>query len=63
MASSSINAESPNRVAADASLTPEQQWDLILNLAGSAKEMYAVVGGSDAWIKAERAAWDQERVA
>jgi hypothetical protein len=38
-------------------LTREEGWALITSLFGSAKEMYAEVGGAEAWIAAERADW------
>ncbi len=41
-------------------LSREEGWDLIFGLFGTAKEAYAAVGGSDAWMRSERAAWDQK---
>jgi hypothetical protein len=41
-------------------LTRDETWELIFSLYGSAREMYAEVGGAEAWIKAERAAWAEE---
>jgi hypothetical protein len=32
-------------------LTRDETWDLILSLGGSAKEMFAEVGGGEAWIR------------
>ncbi len=32
-------------------LTRDEWWDYILSLSGSAKEMFAGVGGGDAWIR------------
>ncbi len=40
-------------------LSYDEGWDLIFSLFGSAKEAYAEVGGSDAFMRAERAAWDE----
>ncbi len=40
-------------------LSYDEGWDLIFSLLGTAKEMYAEVGGADAFIRAERAAWDE----
>jgi hypothetical protein len=42
----------------DQPLTREEGWDLIFSLFGSAKESYAQVGGSEAWMRSERAAWN-----
>lgn len=41
-------------------LTKDEGWDLIFSLFGSAKDLYAQVGGAEAWIQSERAAWEQE---
>lgn len=41
-------------------LTAEEGWDLIVSLFGSAKDLYAEVGGGEAWIRSERAAWNEE---
>ena len=32
-------------------LTRDEAWDLIFSLRGSAKEMFAEVGGGEAWIR------------
>ena len=32
-------------------LTRAEAWDLIFSLRGSAKEMFAEVGGGEAWIR------------
>jgi hypothetical protein len=52
-------ATNPNPPAAipkseDRTLTRDEWWDLVLGMAGSAKEMFAEVGGSDAWIRVLR---------
>jgi hypothetical protein len=41
-------------------LSRDEWWDLAFSLVGSARELYAEVGGAEAWIKAERAAWGEE---
>ena len=41
-------------------LSREEGWQLIFSMFGTAKEMYAEVGGSDAFMREERAAWDDE---
>ena len=41
-------------------LTVDEGWDLIFSLFGSAKDLYAKVGGAEAWIRSERAAWAEE---
>ena len=41
-------------------LSYDEGWDLIESLFGSAKEMYASVGGSDAFMRAERASWGED---
>ena len=41
-------------------LSREEGWDLIFSLLGSAREMYAEVGGAEAFIRAERATWDED---
>ena len=41
-------------------LTREEGWKLIFSLFGSAKEMYASVGGSDAFMREEHAAWGED---
>ena len=61
-------ATQPNPVAVPADnaeevekrLSYDEGWDLIESLFGSAKEMYASVGGSDAFMRAERAAWGED---
>ena len=37
-------------------LTADEGWNLILSLFDSAKDLYAEVGGGEAWIRSERAA-------
>jgi hypothetical protein len=41
-------------------LSREEGWKLIRSMFGTAKEMYAEVGGSDAFMHQERAAWDDK---
>ena len=41
-------------------LTREEGWALIFSLFGTAKEAYAEVGGAEAFIHGERAAWGDE---
>jgi len=63
MASHSIpsaSTKAPNAELTDKPLTCEEGWDLIFSLFGSAKEAYAKVGGSEAWMRSERAGWGQD---
>ena len=61
-------ASQPNPLPADVgdkdqdekALTYDQWWDVVEGLFGSAKEAYAEVGGSDAFMRAEREAWDED---
>lgn len=61
-------ATQPGSLPNDSALELEQErrlsydewWDLVESLFGSAKEAYAEVGGSDAFMRAERAAWDED---
>ena len=41
-------------------LSYDEGWDLIFSMFGSAREMYAEVGGAEAFMRAERAAWDED---
>ncbi len=54
-----IAPDAPPLPSSEQPLTREQGWDLIVSLFGSAKEAYAEVGGAEAWIAAERAAWGE----
>jgi hypothetical protein len=63
MASQPTIPEVPLELELDASeprLTREEGWELIFSLFGSGREMYAKAGGAEAFIKAERAAWDDD---
>lgn len=60
MASPSIPAPLPCPALDEQPLTREQGWDLIFSLFGTAKQAYAGVGGSEAWIRSERAAWSED---
>jgi hypothetical protein len=42
-------------------LSYDEGWDLIISLFGTASEMYAEVGGSDAFMRAEHASWGDEQ--
>jgi hypothetical protein len=44
-------------------LSYDEGWDLIFSLFGTAKEVYAEVGGSDAFMRAERASWGDDEEA
>lgn len=44
-------------------LSYDEGWDLIESLFGSAGEMYASVGGAEAFMRAERASWDEHDIA
>ncbi len=44
-------------------LSYEEGWDLIFSLFGTAKEMYAPYGGGEAWLRSERAAWNEKDAA
>lgn len=64
MASHPIHPITDNMPVSDVSekhLTYDEAWDQILSLFGTAKEAYAEVGGAEAWIHAERAAWTEEQ--
>ena len=41
-------------------LSREEGWELIFSLFGAAGDMYAKVGGAEALIRAERAAWGED---
>ncbi len=43
-------------------LSYDEGWDLIESLFGSAGEMYASAGGAAAFMRAERASWDEDDV-
>ena len=49
--------ETPDQDPPEKKLTADEGWDLIFSLFGSANQMYAEVGGSEAWMRSERAAW------
>ncbi len=61
--SSSLPTAVDDDVENEPKLSYEEGWDLIFSLFGSAKEMYASVGGSDAFLREERAAWEEDHVA
>ncbi len=44
----------------DSRLTYDEWWDLVESLFGSAREAYAEVGGSEAFMRAEHAAWNED---
>lgn len=48
--------------AAEPRLSREEGWDLIISLFGTAKEMYAEVGGAEAFMRAERASWGEDEI-
>lgn len=50
----------PLHEQAERRLTREEGWDLIVSLFGTAKEMYAEVGGSEAFLRDEQAAWGED---
>ena len=50
----------PTAETAEPRLTREEGWDLIFSLFGTAGDMYAKVGGAEAFIRAERAAWGED---
>ena len=63
MASNPVHPITDNMIVPDVSenrLTHDEAWDQILCLFGTAKEAYAEVGGAEAWIHSERAAWAEE---
>ena len=45
---------------AERRLTREEGWNLIISSFGTAKEAYAEVGGAEAFLRAERAAWGED---
>jgi hypothetical protein len=61
-------ATQPNPLPANAALELEDEprlsydegWDLIFSLFGSAGDMYAKVGGADAFMREERASWGED---
>jgi hypothetical protein len=44
---------------ADRQLSADEGWELIFQSFGSGKELYAEFGGGEAFLRAERAAWEQ----
>ncbi len=41
-------------------LSYDEGWDLIFSLFGTAGDMYAKVGGAEAFIREERASWGED---
>lgn len=50
----------PSEVAGPPKVSADEGWELILASLGTAKELYAVCGGGEAWLRAEREAWGEE---
>ncbi len=43
-------------------LSYDEWWILVESLFGTAKDAYAEVGGAEAFMRAERAAWDEDNL-
>jgi hypothetical protein len=44
-------------------LSRNDGWDLIFSLFGTAKDLYAPYGGGEAWLRSERAGWNEKDAA